>query len=321
MGFKDLRLFNQALLARQAWRLIAFPDSLCATLLKARYYPRGCLVDTAFPSNSSQTWQSIQYGLDLLKKGIIWRIGRGSQVRIWRDPWIPHDYSFKVTSRKGRCRLKWVSELLDSAGADWDYNKIVGIFNLADVEAILKINLPVRPSEDFLAWAMEKSGLFSVRSAYNLALNLENLEKSWASSRAPNGERKLWKNVWNGNVPPKVNVFTWKLCKDALPTKHGKYKRKMEVEGVCNLCGLATQLAQGPVIIESDCVRVVKAMKEKKDLSDLSFIFAEAFDHAQLLSSWRVVKVNRDFNQVANELAIFARRNSHTAVWVGQAPA
>jgi hypothetical protein len=48
------------------------------------------------------------------------------------------------------------------------------------------------------------------------------------------------------------------------------------------------------VIIESDCVRVVKAMKEKKDLSDLSFIFAEAFDHAQLLSSWRVVKVNRD---------------------------
>jgi hypothetical protein len=89
------------------------------------------------------------------------------------------------------------------------------------------------------------------------------------------------------------------------------------VEGV----RLATQLAQGPVIIESDCVRVVKAMKEKKDLSDLSFIFAEAFDHAQLLSSWRVVKVNRDFNQVATELAIFARRNSHTAVWVGQAPA
>jgi hypothetical protein len=30
---------------------------------------------------------------------------------------------------------------------------------------------------------------------------------------------------------------------------------------------------------------------------------------------------SKDFNQVANELAIFARRNSHTAVWVGQAPA
>jgi hypothetical protein len=38
LGSKDLRLFNQALLARQAWRLVAFPDSLCAHLLKAKYF-------------------------------------------------------------------------------------------------------------------------------------------------------------------------------------------------------------------------------------------------------------------------------------------
>ena len=37
LGFKDFRLFNQALLARQAWRLLAYPDSLCARLLKTKY--------------------------------------------------------------------------------------------------------------------------------------------------------------------------------------------------------------------------------------------------------------------------------------------
>lgn len=36
-------------------------------------------------------WQAIEYGLELLKKGIIWRIGDGAKVRIWRDPWIPRD--------------------------------------------------------------------------------------------------------------------------------------------------------------------------------------------------------------------------------------
>ncbi|CAO2188287.1 unnamed protein product [Urochloa humidicola] len=103
LGFKDLRLFNQALLARQAWRLIEYPDSLCARLLKAKYYPRGCLVDTAFCTNPSQTWQAVLHGLDLLKEGIIWRIGNGTQVQIWRDPWIPRDWSLRVTTNKGRC--------------------------------------------------------------------------------------------------------------------------------------------------------------------------------------------------------------------------
>lgn len=99
LGFKYLRIFNQALLARQAWRLIQFPDSLCARLLKAKYFRRGCLVDTVFSSNASYTWQSITYGLELLKQGFIWRIGCGYQVRIWRDPWIPRSHSCRVTSR------------------------------------------------------------------------------------------------------------------------------------------------------------------------------------------------------------------------------
>lgn len=85
MGFRDFRLLNQALLAQQAWRLISNPDSLCAQVLKARYYPDGRLEDTVFSGNASPTWQAVVHGLDLLKKGLIWRIGDGSSVCIWRD--------------------------------------------------------------------------------------------------------------------------------------------------------------------------------------------------------------------------------------------
>jgi hypothetical protein len=82
MGFRDMRVFNQALLARQAWRLIQWPNSLCAHVLRAKYYPQGNLLDTVFSGNPSPTWSAIDYGLDLLKEGIIWRIGDGRSVRI-----------------------------------------------------------------------------------------------------------------------------------------------------------------------------------------------------------------------------------------------
>jgi hypothetical protein len=63
LGFRDMKCFNQALLAQQACRLIMFPESLCARVLKAKYYPNGDLLDTAFPKDSSTPWKGIVYGL------------------------------------------------------------------------------------------------------------------------------------------------------------------------------------------------------------------------------------------------------------------
>jgi hypothetical protein len=88
MGFRDMKLFNKVLLVRQAWCLIQFPESLCARLLKNKYFPNGELVDSVFSADSSPTWRAVVHGLNLVKQGIIWSIGLGSKVNIWCDPWI-----------------------------------------------------------------------------------------------------------------------------------------------------------------------------------------------------------------------------------------
>ena len=77
MGFRDIHCFNLALLAKQAWRLLDAPESLCATILRAKYYPDGDLLNATLKKKASYTWQSIMEGVKTLKLGHIWRIRDG----------------------------------------------------------------------------------------------------------------------------------------------------------------------------------------------------------------------------------------------------
>ena len=59
MGFKDLRQFNLAMLAKQGWRLAQDQESLLGRCLKARYFPRCSFLEATDSPNSSFTWKSI----------------------------------------------------------------------------------------------------------------------------------------------------------------------------------------------------------------------------------------------------------------------
>jgi hypothetical protein len=89
MGFRDPHCFNKAMLAKQIWRLISTPESLCARVLRSKYYPDGKILEAKLKKGSSFTWQSIMAGLHTFKKGAIWRVGDGKQINIWEDTWIP----------------------------------------------------------------------------------------------------------------------------------------------------------------------------------------------------------------------------------------
>ena len=67
LGFRDLHVFNRAMLARQAWRLANAPNSLCARVLSAKYYPSGQIIRAVPKDGMSYSWRSILKGVQLLR--------------------------------------------------------------------------------------------------------------------------------------------------------------------------------------------------------------------------------------------------------------
>jgi hypothetical protein len=89
LGYKDLHAFNMAMLAKQAWRLLTDPRSLCGRVLKARYHPDTSVLLATPTEGISYSWRSILKGVDLLNMGVIKQVGDGSSINLWLDPWLP----------------------------------------------------------------------------------------------------------------------------------------------------------------------------------------------------------------------------------------
>lgn len=89
LGFIDFSAFNDALLAKQVWRLLCNPDDLWARQLRGMYFPDGKLMEARKGARASWGWSSLLIGRDLLAKNLMWRVGDGCRIRIWEDKWIP----------------------------------------------------------------------------------------------------------------------------------------------------------------------------------------------------------------------------------------
>ena len=98
MGFRNLHAFNLAMLAKQAWRLFTRPDSLISRIYKARYFPFSDVINAQLGCNPSYAWRSIHSSLEVIRKGIRWRVGNGKTIHIWEDKWLPTPTTYKTIS-------------------------------------------------------------------------------------------------------------------------------------------------------------------------------------------------------------------------------
>lgn len=123
MGFRDFTSFNQALVAKQGWRLLQFPDLLVSKVLQARYYRDSSFLRASTGTNPSFIWRSILWGRQVIKTGIRWRIGDGKKVFVYKDGWLPRPDTFKPVSPPSLPAETKVAKLMNNEN-QWDVSKL-----------------------------------------------------------------------------------------------------------------------------------------------------------------------------------------------------
>ncbi|XP_062152046.1 uncharacterized protein LOC133860461 [Alnus glutinosa] len=137
MGFRDLEIFNLALLAKQGWRSLSNPSTLVAHIMKEKYYPRVDFMEAQLGRRPSFVWSSIIKARPLVQNG--W----GGEVSLLIDP-----------------LTRW-----------WNLDLVRDIFDPREAARIGSVMLSPLNQKDKLIWRGTTIGTFTVRNANHMAMN------------------------------------------------------------------------------------------------------------------------------------------------------
>lgn len=239
MSFRDLECFNQALLAKQAWKLVNNPNCLMAAFLKSRYFPHTNFFEAGPGARPSFAWRSILHGRELLEKGLKRVVGDGSKTRVWLDKWVEDPVlGMRAPWRKNttfNVNLM-AKELIDVQSRKLNTAVLKETFVAADVEMILA-HQPSISHEDSHTWRFNRSGNMTVKSAYWLARNPK-IKEIFPEVLASPSLNPIKEKVWKVKTAPKIRTFLWKALSEALPVADLIIKRGMKIDDRCQLCGM-----------------------------------------------------------------------------------
>jgi hypothetical protein len=67
-------------------------------------------------------------------------------------------------------------------------------------------------------------------------MGMKNNLRGRGSASIVSQDNRIWKVIWNLEVPNSVIMFMWRACNDLLPTKCNILKKRMVEESMCHSC-------------------------------------------------------------------------------------
>ncbi|XP_033133982.1 uncharacterized protein LOC117127522 [Brassica rapa] len=224
-------MFNQAFLAKIAWRIITVPDSFLARILIGKYCHKKNFLEVDLPKVCSHGWRGILQGRNLLREKLGKAIGNGMTTRVWRDSWMSLDEQLKFCGpvQEEALDLK-VSDLLTD-DMRWNTERIEK-FVPEFKEKILRLHPSQAGAEDCFIWHPLPSGIYTTRSGYHSVAS-NNQERVTTLNTS---DFNWIKDIWALPCSPKMKTFLWSVLRDALPLGENLQRRGISSDVRCPRC-------------------------------------------------------------------------------------
>ncbi|PWA56609.1 RNA-directed DNA polymerase, eukaryota, Reverse transcriptase zinc-binding domain protein [Artemisia annua] len=234
LGIAKLADVNLALVAKWAWRFTVEKDALWRKVVEAIHGGRGLWCFLPVKRVFTGCWKTIVCWLEAC-----WMQGSGDKVRFWNDIWLGSvnlktrwPYLYKLEKNK-KC---FVRDRIRRGNNGWDFcgewyrspATVVEISEFQDLGELLK-NFSASNTDDKWVWDGGTIEVFSVA-------NCKSLMRIGRDASRPHNMQ------WEGWVPIKVNMVSWRAEFDRLPTRDALVKRRINIVDVaCPLCEAANE--------------------------------------------------------------------------------
>jgi len=176
----------------------------------------------------SSVWKSIVKCKDLIRQGIRWSVGVGQDILFWFDNWVDNRALLDIMSLDEHMISNPAAKVCDFMhNKQWNVSMLAQtINNPIIVQKIIGIPIPFNEVQDSFCWGLSTSGAFSTKSA------------TWLTQGSYSLEDPPWpfRWIWRIDTMPKIKIFIWQMCLNALPVRGLLFRRGGYVDPQCPLC-------------------------------------------------------------------------------------
>jgi len=163
---------------------------------------------------------------------------RTGNTNIWNQSWCKlwnslHD---RLNLQQTQYNIpNVIADLWIPGTKKWDTHKIAMVFDQELLHEILSLSVIPENEKDILCWKHTPSGICTSKSAYI------GLAQEYATHKPPPQiplpKLQMLSSIWKDKtIQPRINTFTWRLMRMALPTGDRVHGIINSADGLCATC-------------------------------------------------------------------------------------